>query len=292
MLCHVTRPDSVVMEVEVDAKANGEDCLNKVKTGCTFYSSLCLNVKITSPYVRRWASTARVVRKIFSYVSVNFTSNVSRSFMSRLYVANKTEEPSFCTIRRFYLFLFLELINSPQLHWASALSYNKTVTCFVACSKLGLRKQCSERQVQKKGQLFLLSCPFLLLLLSLFFYFNNTNPLKCHFCQKDTELKHVEKSFVRLLGSCRLPLQAPSLSQRQMALCRLLQVILLPLKMKLSFSHLYPPPPPTQHGHSSNCYFLWLPFPLLIMMLIYLICTERVLSQPPGSLCRLSAAVM
>lgn len=31
MLCHVTRPDSVVMEVEVDAKANGEDCLNKVK---------------------------------------------------------------------------------------------------------------------------------------------------------------------------------------------------------------------------------------------------------------------
>lgn len=30
MLCYVTRPDSVVMEVEVDAKANGEDCLNKV----------------------------------------------------------------------------------------------------------------------------------------------------------------------------------------------------------------------------------------------------------------------
>ncbi|CAB1350648.1 unnamed protein product [Coregonus sp. 'balchen'] len=30
MLCHVTRTDSVVMEVEVDAKANGEDCLNKV----------------------------------------------------------------------------------------------------------------------------------------------------------------------------------------------------------------------------------------------------------------------
>ncbi|KAL2080485.1 hypothetical protein ACEWY4_024278 [Coilia grayii] len=30
MLCHVTRPDSVVMEVEVDSKANGEDCLNKV----------------------------------------------------------------------------------------------------------------------------------------------------------------------------------------------------------------------------------------------------------------------
>ncbi|XP_061764446.1 E3 ubiquitin-protein ligase MYLIP-A isoform X1 [Nerophis ophidion] len=30
MFCHVTRPDSVVMEVEVDAKANGEDCLNKV----------------------------------------------------------------------------------------------------------------------------------------------------------------------------------------------------------------------------------------------------------------------
>lgn len=33
MLCHVTRPDSVVMEVEVDAKANGEDCLNKVNCG-------------------------------------------------------------------------------------------------------------------------------------------------------------------------------------------------------------------------------------------------------------------
>lgn len=31
MLCHVTRPDSVVMEVEVDAKGNGEDCLNKVR---------------------------------------------------------------------------------------------------------------------------------------------------------------------------------------------------------------------------------------------------------------------
>ncbi|CAM4633801.1 unnamed protein product [Leuciscus chuanchicus] len=30
MLCHVTRPDAVVMEIEVDAKANGEDCLNKV----------------------------------------------------------------------------------------------------------------------------------------------------------------------------------------------------------------------------------------------------------------------
>ncbi|KAL6489297.1 hypothetical protein MHYP_G00030380 [Metynnis hypsauchen] len=30
MLCHITRPDCVVMEVEVDPKANGEDCLNKV----------------------------------------------------------------------------------------------------------------------------------------------------------------------------------------------------------------------------------------------------------------------
>ncbi|MBN3295354.1 E3 ubiquitin-protein ligase MYLIP [Amia ocellicauda] len=30
MHCLVTRPDSVVMEVEVDPKANGEDCLNKV----------------------------------------------------------------------------------------------------------------------------------------------------------------------------------------------------------------------------------------------------------------------
>ncbi|KAI4891209.1 hypothetical protein NFI96_033045 [Prochilodus magdalenae] len=30
MLCHITRPDRVVMEVEVDPKANGEDCLSKV----------------------------------------------------------------------------------------------------------------------------------------------------------------------------------------------------------------------------------------------------------------------
>ncbi|XP_053322832.1 E3 ubiquitin-protein ligase MYLIP [Spea bombifrons] len=30
MLCYVTRPDAVVMEVEVDAKANGEDCLHQV----------------------------------------------------------------------------------------------------------------------------------------------------------------------------------------------------------------------------------------------------------------------
>ncbi|XP_069469664.1 E3 ubiquitin-protein ligase MYLIP [Ambystoma mexicanum] len=30
MLCFVTRPDAVVMEVEVDAKANGEDCLIQV----------------------------------------------------------------------------------------------------------------------------------------------------------------------------------------------------------------------------------------------------------------------
>ncbi|XP_051576961.1 E3 ubiquitin-protein ligase MYLIP-B-like isoform X2 [Myxocyprinus asiaticus] len=30
MLCHITRPDSVVVEVEVDLKANGEDILNKV----------------------------------------------------------------------------------------------------------------------------------------------------------------------------------------------------------------------------------------------------------------------
>lgn len=36
MLCYVTRPDAVVMEVEVDAKANGEDCLTQVRTfiGC------------------------------------------------------------------------------------------------------------------------------------------------------------------------------------------------------------------------------------------------------------------
>lgn len=31
MLCYVTRPDAVVMEVEVEAKANGEDCLNQVR---------------------------------------------------------------------------------------------------------------------------------------------------------------------------------------------------------------------------------------------------------------------
>ncbi|XP_072536462.1 E3 ubiquitin-protein ligase MYLIP-B [Salminus brasiliensis] len=30
MFCHITRPDCVVMEVEVDPRANGEDCLNKV----------------------------------------------------------------------------------------------------------------------------------------------------------------------------------------------------------------------------------------------------------------------
>lgn len=33
MLCYVTRPDAVLMEVEVEAKANGEDCLNQVRTG-------------------------------------------------------------------------------------------------------------------------------------------------------------------------------------------------------------------------------------------------------------------
>ena len=31
MLCHITRPDWGVMEVECDPKANGEDCRNKVK---------------------------------------------------------------------------------------------------------------------------------------------------------------------------------------------------------------------------------------------------------------------
>lgn len=31
MLCYVTRPDAVLMEVEVEAKANGEDCLNQVR---------------------------------------------------------------------------------------------------------------------------------------------------------------------------------------------------------------------------------------------------------------------
>lgn len=33
MLCYVTRPDAVLMEVEVEAKANGEDCLNQVRAG-------------------------------------------------------------------------------------------------------------------------------------------------------------------------------------------------------------------------------------------------------------------
>lgn len=32
MLCYVTRPDAVLMEVEVEVKANGEDCLNQVRT--------------------------------------------------------------------------------------------------------------------------------------------------------------------------------------------------------------------------------------------------------------------
>lgn len=32
MLCYVARPDAVLMEVEVEAKANGEDCLNQVRT--------------------------------------------------------------------------------------------------------------------------------------------------------------------------------------------------------------------------------------------------------------------
>ena len=41
MLCHVTRPDSVVMEVEVDAKANGEDCLNKVSCGGIYTFCYC-----------------------------------------------------------------------------------------------------------------------------------------------------------------------------------------------------------------------------------------------------------
>ena len=43
MLCHITRPDSVVMEVEVDAKANGEDCLNKVKLWNTHINNTHIN---------------------------------------------------------------------------------------------------------------------------------------------------------------------------------------------------------------------------------------------------------
>lgn len=30
MLFHITRPDSIVLEVEADPKANGEEILNKV----------------------------------------------------------------------------------------------------------------------------------------------------------------------------------------------------------------------------------------------------------------------
>ena len=53
MLCHITRPDSVVLEVEVDAKANGEDCLNKVSYGihsrlaCVWYR-LCIRIHKTA----------------------------------------------------------------------------------------------------------------------------------------------------------------------------------------------------------------------------------------------------
>jgi len=47
MLCLITRPDSVVLEVEVDPKANGEDILNKVSEltslGCESYSIIHIN---------------------------------------------------------------------------------------------------------------------------------------------------------------------------------------------------------------------------------------------------------
>lgn len=43
MLCHITRPDSVVMEVDVDQKANGEDCLHKVPL--QLLSFKCIHVK-------------------------------------------------------------------------------------------------------------------------------------------------------------------------------------------------------------------------------------------------------
>lgn len=51
MLCYVTRPDSVVMEVEVDAKANGEDCLNKVRL------SLLSIRRHVSPALLLWSKT-------------------------------------------------------------------------------------------------------------------------------------------------------------------------------------------------------------------------------------------
>lgn len=71
MLCHVTRPDSVVMEVEVDAKANGEDCLNKV--GCagihitfghhhTFFVCFCKHRVMT-----RQCSSALIISRNFRF---------------------------------------------------------------------------------------------------------------------------------------------------------------------------------------------------------------------------------
>lgn len=44
MLCHITRPDSMVMEVDVDSKANGEDCLHKVPLQLLSFKSILFHV--------------------------------------------------------------------------------------------------------------------------------------------------------------------------------------------------------------------------------------------------------
>lgn len=66
MLCHVTRPDSVVMEVEVDAKGNGEDCLNKVggKTTCSVVGSESRRLVVTTLTVVRKCSSGAIRAKL------------------------------------------------------------------------------------------------------------------------------------------------------------------------------------------------------------------------------------
>lgn len=68
MLCHVTRPDAVVMEVEVDAKANGEDCLNKVGCG-GIHITLCYydNLHVNPSAMVRWDSSDLVVLQNFRF---------------------------------------------------------------------------------------------------------------------------------------------------------------------------------------------------------------------------------
>lgn len=73
MLCHVTRPDSVVMEVEVDAKANGEDCLNKV--GLWWITFCYDDTFLLRTHVMVWTcNTALVVLRNFKFsIFLNFT---------------------------------------------------------------------------------------------------------------------------------------------------------------------------------------------------------------------------